>query len=680
MKLQDNPLIEAPKTPFGIPPFKDIKPEHFIPALSAAIASTQSEINRIAKNPDSPSFENTIEALESCGKDINRIALILFNLNSAETNSKIQKVTQEASPILTRFSNDITLNKDLFKRIKHVYNNTDRAALSTEETILLKDRYLSFRNGGAELEGDKRKIFRDISEELSELTLKFEENLLAETNSFELHLTQTDELDGLPEGIIDAAAEEATAREKDGWVFTLNAPSYIPFMQYSSKRKLREHMFRAYSSRCYNNNDYDNRVLVLRIVNLRLELAKILGFECYADLILEERMANSRSKVNTFLDNIYKEAYSFALKDFKTVEDFARDKGFNHPIQKWDWAYYAEWLKRDLHSIDDEVLRPYFKLENVEKAVFNLASLLFGLSFKLISDSNAYHKDVKTYEVADSNGNHISVLMTDFHPRKGKSGGAWMTSYREQYRGDKAEIRPIVSIVMNFSKPSSKRPSLLTHNEVTTLLHEFGHALHGMLSKCKYESNSGTSVKRDFVELPSQIMENYAFEKEWLTKWAHHYLSGEIIPDELITKIKDSHTYNEGYACNRQLSFAMLDMDWHSITTPITDAVNDFENRSMQRTDIFPPVEGVNMSCAFGHLFSGGYAAGYYGYKWAEVLDADAFSVFQKNGIFDLETASRFRKSILEKGGSDDPSKLYKDFRGSEPSIRAFLKRSGFVN
>ncbi len=679
MNTDINPLLQVWETPFGLPPFNLIKEEHFIPALTEAINIAKTEINEITASSDKADFKNTIEALEHSGKQLNRIASTLFNLNSAETNTAIQEATQEASQLLTRFSNDITLDRDLFGKVLHVYKSADRDNLNEEQIILLDERYKTFRNGGAELKGAKRDRFREVSEELSMLTVKFEENVLAETNSYELCINNEDDLTGLPEGIINAASEEAEKRGKDGWVFTLHAPSYIPFMQYSRKRELRQTLLEAYTSRANHDNSNNNRSIVIKIANLRLELASLLGYNTFADYVLEDKMASSPSKVISFLEELHKAAKPFALQDLNSIKKFAREKGTTHSIERWDWAFFSEWMKKELYDIDDEVLRPYFSLDKVEKAIFGLAGKLYGLTFTELNNVPVYHPDTRAYEVCDSSDKHIAILLCDYHPRKGKSGGAWMTAYREQYLENNTDIRPIVSIVMNFSKASKDKPALLTHNELTTLLHEFGHALHGMLSLCIYESNSGTNVKRDFVELPSQIMENFAFEKEWLETWATHYKSNEKLPVQLIDKILESHTYNEGYACNRQLGFGILDMAWHSIKEALEVEVEEFEKKALGNTELLAQVKGANQSCAFGHLFSGGYAAGYYGYKWAEVLDADAFSLFKENGIFNRETAGKFRTNILEKGGSSDPMKLYKQFRGAEPTIDALLIRSGFV-
>ena len=674
-----NILLEKWETPHEIPPFDRIKPEDFVPAIREAINNARQEIQIIEGSKSKATFENTIIALEESARRLNIISATLFNLNSSETNKEIQAAVQEASRILTEFSNDISLNKKLFTRVKQVYNSDIRKNLNIESRILLDNKFRDFKRGGAELKGINRDRFRKITEELSVLSVQFEENLLSETNSFILHLESERDLKGLPENLIEAAAEEAVSRGTHGWVFTLHAPSYIPFMQNSENRELREKIFRAYSSRCFKENKNSNTGIVKKIVNLRLELAKLLGFDSYADYILEDRMAGSADKVNSFLTELSGASRPFALKDYDTITRYAHKLGHTGNVERWDWPFYAEKLKKELYSIDDEALRPFFRLEKAEEAIFKLAGTLYGLSFIPADKAPYYHPEVKTYNVINEEGRHLSVLMVDYHPRKGKSGGAWMTAYREQYKTGNKDIRPLISIVMNFNKATKNKPSLLSHNELTTLLHEFGHALHGMLSDCTYESLSGTNVKRDFVELPSQIMENWAYEKEWLDSWASHYKTGKKIPVRLINNIKSSLTFNEGYACNRQLGFAFLDMAWHSITEYFEGDIDSFEKDSDSKTELFSPVPGTNQSCAFGHLFSGGYAAGYYGYKWAEVLDADAFSQFKHAGIFDRKTADRFRQNILEKGGSDDPVKLYKNFRGSEPLIDALLERSGFV-
>lgn len=672
-----NPLLERWNTPYEAPPFNLIEVDHFKPAIDVALRSADDEINEISDNKEPPSFDNTVAALELCGEKLGRISSVLFNLNSAETSKELQAAVLDISPLLTRFSNDITLNEKLFGRIKAVFESMDSLELNREQQMLLVKKYRSFILGGAGLTGKDRLRFREISEELSTLTLKFEENVLNETNAFELHLLEFQDLSGLPEDIIEMAAMEAQKRNKEGWVFTLNYPSYIPFMQYSEKRELREKMLKAYNSRAFHNDERDNRLLVSRIVNLRLETARLLGFTNYAEMVLGDRMAEIPAKVESFLEELHYASHSAALRDFRNVEDFAAKLGHNGKIERWDWAFYSEKLKKARYDIDDKLLKPYFPLDKVEEAIFGLASRLYGLRFERNDQIPVYNDEVKTWEVYDKDNSILAVLYLDFHPRSGKNGGAWMTSFREQRKENGARIIPLVSIVSNFARSTGSQPSLLTFNELTTFLHEFGHALHGILSQCTYESLSGTNVARDFVELPSQFMQNWAYEKEWLDTWAVHYITGEKLPYEVIERIREASTFNEGYACNRQLGFGLLDMTWHTINEPFNGDINDLEASAMIKTELFPKNESLNMSCSFTHLFGGGYASGYYGYKWAEVLDADAFKFFRESGIFNPDVADSFRRNILEKGESDEPMDLYIKFRGREPSMDAFLERSG---
>ena len=672
-----NPLLAEWNTPFGTPPFNIIGTNHFKPAIEEAIKIAAEEIKKITENTEAPDFENTISTLDRSGETLGKITALLFNLNSAETNKSLQEVTQEVSPLLTRFSNDITLNKKLFKRIKTVSETIEISRLNTEQKILTERKFRNFILGGAALKEEERKRFRQISEELATLSLKFEENVLEETNSFELHITEREDLAGLPESLIEMASMEAEKRKKKGWIFTLHFPSYIPFMQYSERRDLRAKMLKAYSSRAFRANEFDNSQNTLNIANLRLEIAKMLGFSTFAEMILGDRMADTPEKVEIFLEELYRASKPAALRDFEHIRNFALSQGHTDKIERYDWAFYSEKLKKKLYDIDDEILKPYFSLNNVETAVLGLATSLYGLSFIRNITIPVYNPEVKTFEVYDHDDAFLAILYIDYHPRPGKSGGAWMTSYRDQKNVNGKEVRPLISIVANFTRSSETRPSLLSFNELTTFLHEFGHSLHGMLTKCTYESLSGTNVSRDFVELPSQFMENFAFEKEWLDTWATHYLTGEKIPDEIISKIKEASTFNEGYACYRQLSFGFLDMAWHTITNPVHSTISEFESAAIAKTELFPKVEGVNMSASFGHIFGGGYASGYYGYKWAEVLDADAFSYFTETGIFNRETAAAFRKNILEKGGTEKPHDLYVGFRGKEPTIDALLTRSG---
>lgn len=676
-KTEKNPLLESFNTPHETPPFDRIKTGDYETAFGQAISEARKDIQTIIENPATPDFENTIVALDRAGERLNTVSSVFFNLNSACTNEEMQQIAQKVSPQLTEYSNSIYMNRSLFDRVKVVYDQKEQLALSPEQQTLLEDTWKAFVKGGANLEGTDKERFQEITIELSKLGLKFDENLLAETNDFLLHITDEKDLDGLPEGTIEMAAMTAKEKELEGWVFTLHAPSYIPFMKYANNRILREKMYRAYSSRGNRNNLYDNNEVIRKMVSLRLEKARLLGYRTYAEYVLTNRMAETPEKVNAFLEQLLAASHPHALAEKKEVEDFARRNGFTGELQRWDWAYYSNKLKQEKYAIDDEMLKPYFKLENVQQGVFGLANKLYGLTFKEVNNIPKYHEDVKTFEVYNGNGKFLAVLYTDFFPRNSKSGGAWMTEFRGQYKIDGKDVRPLVSIVMNFTKPTASKPSLLTFDEVTTFLHEFGHSLHGMLSQCNYNSTSGTNVYRDFVELPSQIMENWALEKEWLDSWAVHYQTGEKIPQEYITKIRDAANFQSGYQSDRQLSFGMVDLAWHSVTTPMTGSVQEFETLAMAPTESFPAVDSSSFSTAFGHIFGGGYAAGYYSYKWAEVLDADAFSVFKEKGIFDAATARAFRTNILEKGGSEHPMVLYKRFRGQEPNVDALLKRSG---
>lgn len=676
-KVEKNPLLSKFDTPYQTPPFDKIKHEHYMPALDSAISVARREIDAIVNNTEEPTFENTIEALDRSGKLLADVSNILFNLNEAETDSVLQQIVIEASPKLTDFSNDINLNPELFKRVKAVWEKRDSLTLTVEQQMLLDKTYKGFVRNGANLsEADKEK-YRAISRELSELTVKFNQNVLAETNSYKLHITNEADLAGLPQSLIDAAAYTAKQKGLEGWVITLDYPMYGPFMKYADNRELRKQLYMAYGNRCFKGNEYDNQKIAQRIANLRLELANLLGYPNFATFVLENRMAETPERVNQFLDQLVAASLPAAREEVKEVEEFARQQGFKGKLERWDWSYYSEKLKNAKYSYNEEELKPYFQLEKVIDGVFLLANKLYGLTFLPNGKIPVYHPDVKAYEVYDGSGRFMSVLYLDFFPREGKSGGAWMTSFRSQYRENGKDIRPIVSIVTNFTKPTDKQPSLLTFYEFSTFLHEFGHALHGMLTDCNYSSLSGTSVYRDFVELPSQIMENFAVEKEYLDLFAVHYQTGEKIPQELVQKIIDSRNFQAGYFSLRQLGFGILDMAWHTITKPITEDVDSFEKKVLNPLDVLPPVKGTNMSVTFGHIFEGGYAAGYYGYKWAEVLDADAFELFKEKGIFNREVAQSFRENILSRGGSEHPMTLYKRFRGQEPTIDALLKRSG---
>ncbi len=676
----DNPLSGNWNIPYSIAPFNEIKPGHFKPAVEHAIEVARMEIDEIVAGKAEPDFVNTIEALEKAGELLNRITPVLFNLNSADTTPELQAAAQDVSPLLTNFANDITLNPDLFKKVKTVFDKKNSLGLNPEQFILLDRKYKGFIRGGAALSDDDKEKFRAITVEMSALSLKFEENVLAETNDFKMLLTSANDLAGLPDGVREAAATIAKEKGKEGWLFTLHSPSYVPFMQYSDRRDLRERMFRAYALRACHGNDRDNRALTVRLANLRLQVAQLLGYPDYASYVLEERMASTPEEVNTFLGNLLKASTTAGKHDLKDIEEFAHGLGHPGRVDRWDWAYYSEKLRMQLYNIDDEALRPYMPLEKVKEAVLGLATTLYGLTFRENREIPVYNPEVTAYEVIDGDKGVTAILMLDFHPRPGKSGGAWMTGFREQRRENNERVIPVVSLVMNFTRPTPTRPSLLSHSEMNTFLHEFGHAMHGMLSDCTYESLAGTNVKRDFVELPSQIMENWAWEKEWLDTWAAHYQTGAKIPDDILTKLKESLTYNEGYSCMRQLSFGLLDMAWHTLKKTFEGDILTFERSAMAPAEILPPADEACMSVSFAHLFSGGYAAGYYGYKWAEVLDADAFSLFRERGIFDRETAMSFRRNILERGGSREPDELFKAFRGREPSIDPLIERSGFKN
>ena len=676
-KTEQNPLLTDFTTPHQTPPFDKIKAEHYEPAFDAAIEEAQRDIDRIANSKEAPTFENTIVALDAAGKRLGDVSGIFFNLNACLTDSVMQDIAQNVSPKLTAYSHAIYMNPTLFARVKQVHEQKEKLNLNTEQTTLLENTWKAFIDGGANLEGEAKERFKEVSIELSKLSLTFDKNERAETNAFELLVTDEKDLSGLPEGVKEMAAMTAKQKGKEGWIFTLHYPSMAPFMKYADNRALREQMYRANASRAYRNNENNNEEVIKKITALRLEKAKLLGYATYADYALTDRMANTPAIVNGFIDQLHEASHRHALKDKAEVEAYARSKGLKGELQRWDWSYYSNKLMQEKYALDDEMLRPYFQLENVQRGVFDLATRLYGITFKEVTNIPLYHPEVKTYEVRDNDGSFLAVLYTDFFPRESKGGGAWMTAFRGQKMTDGKDQRPLVSLVMNFTRSTDSLPALLTFQEVTTFLHEFGHALHGIFGKCTYGSTSMDGVSRDFVELPSQFMENYALEKEWLDTWATHYKTGETIPQEYIDKIKRSSNFQAGYGSDRQLSFGMVDMAWHTITAPVTEPLVDFEQRAMGRTEIMPLVKGTAFSPAFGHIFAGGYAAGYYGYKWAEVLDADAFSLFKQRGIFDRATAESFRREVLEKGASENPMTLYKRFRGQEPTVDALLERSG---
>jgi len=666
-------------TPFNTAPFSKIKNKDFLPAFKKAIQEAKAEIDAIVKNPEVPSFQNTIEALDFSGEQLDRISSIFFNLNSAETNDDIQKIAQKVSPILSEFSNDITLNEDLFKRVKIVYDTKDTLTLTPEQQTLLDKKYKAFSRNGANLSKEKKLQLREIDKKLSQIKLKFGENVLAETNKYDMLITKENDLSGLPEGTIEAAKQLAESKNKEGWLFTLDYPSYVPFMTYADSRELRKKLAIDSGKKGFHNDTLDNQQNVLNIAKLRFERAQLLGYKTHAHFVLEERMAKTPEKVTSFLDELLEKAKPSATREFEELEAFAKDLDGISKLEKWDSAYYSEKLKQKLFDLDDEKLKPFFKLENVINGVFLVAQKLYGLHFEEIHTIDTYHQDVLTYKVTNNKGELISIFYADFFPRAGKRNGAWMTSFKPQCIKNNVNERPHISIVCNFTKPTKSKPSLLTFNEVTTLFHEFGHALHGMLANTTYPSLSGTSVFWDFVELPSQILENWCYEKEALELFAKHYETEEVISMELVQKIKTSATFHEGMQTLRQISFGLLDMSWHGQDpTPIKE-VKSHELNAFENTRLFPDVAENCMSTSFSHIFQGGYSSGYYSYKWAEVLDADAFEYFKEHGIFNKEVSTKFKDNVLSKGGTEDPMILYKRFRGQEPKPEALLKRAGLI-
>ncbi len=672
-----NPLLEKSTHPYNAPAFDKIKTEHYLPAFKEAIAEGKQEIEAIVNNQQEPTFENTILALNYAGEKLNTVSSLFFNINEANTNEQMQKTAEEVSPLLTEYSMSITLNDKLFERIKAVYQQKESLNLGQEEARLLEQTYKQFANNGANLSPEDKEKFAKIQEELSLLSLKFGNNTLAATNAFILHITDSTQLAGLPAYALSAGASEAKARNLEGWVFTLQHPSMSPFMQFCQNRELREKMWRASNTKCIGG-EFDNQAIVKRIAELRIQEANLLGHKLYSDYALEERMAKNTETVNNFLNDLLEKSLPYAKKDVEAIQKYANQNGLEGKLMPWDFSYYSEKLKNEKYAINDELLKPYFKLENVQKAVFALADSLYGLKFTEAKDIPGYHPDVQVYDVTDANGKHMALFYSDFYPRDSKGGGAWMTEFRGQgFNKEGVEERPFVSIVCNFTKPTETEPSLLTFYEVTTLLHEFGHALHGILAEGKYSGLTGTNVARDFVELPSQIMENWATQKEYLASFAKHYQTGEVIPDELIQKIIDSKNYNSGYASVRQLNFGITDMAWHTISEVPQEDVVTYEAKAIEHAQIMPYIEGTAFSTSFGHIFSGGYAAGYYSYKWAEVLEADAFQVFKEKGIFNKEVAESFRKNILSRGNIEDADVLYRNFRGRDPRPEALMEKLG---
>ncbi len=669
-----NPLLAAWNTPHETPPFSEIELADYEPAFDAAIACSRAEIDAIVNNPKKPTFGNTIVALERQGELLNRIAGLFFNLLEADTSDEMQEIAQRVQPKLTELSNDISLNPELFARVKQVYEHPGR--LRKEDKKLLEDTYQSFARNGAALSDADKELYRKYTSELSGLTLQFGQNALAATNAFTLNITDPKVVAELPAFVKEGMAAEAKARGEKGWTVTLQHPSYLPFMTYSSNRELKEKLWKASNSRALGG-EFDNTQIVKKIANTRLKIANLLGYKCYADYVLERRMAENTKTVNDFLAELLAETKSYADADYRTVSDYAASLGFKGQLMPWDWSYYTEKYKDEKYALNDELVKPYLKLENVKKGVFMLANKLYGLNFTPNDKVAVYHPDVTAYDVTDADGRFMAVLYLDFFPRESKRSGAWMTEFRGTKTEDGAETRPLVSLVMNFTKPTETAPSLLTFDELETFLHEFGHALHGMLGEGEYESQTGTNVYRDFVELPSQLMENWATEKEFLDLWAVHYETGEPIPAEIVDRIVAAQNYLAAYGNVRQLSFGMTDMAWHTLTEPFEGDVERFEAVSMAPTQVLPVVSGTAMAPAFGHIFSGGYAAGYYGYKWAEVLEADAFSLFKEKGIFNREVASSFRENVLSKGGTEHPMELYVRFRGHKPETKALIEKMG---
>lgn len=675
-----NPFFENIHTPHGTVPFDRIAVEHYAPAIREGIRRQNEEIDAIVHNPAPANFQNTILALELSGELLRRVETVFDNLLSAETNDAMQDLAKELMPLLSEHANNITLNEHLFEHVKTAYEHRNDEALTAEQRKLTEDTYEGFVRSGANLQGADKEKYRDLSRQLSLLTLQFSENNLKETNDYQLVLTDDSQLKGLPESAIEAARETAKEKGQGGWIFTLQAPSYVPFLTYADDRELRKELYMAYNTKCTHPNACNNQEIVKQLVNTRLEIARLLGYKDYASYKLERRMAQNSENVYRLLRQLLIAYKPTALKEFAEVQAVAREEqGEDFVLMPWDWSYYSQKLKDRKFNINDEMLRPYFELENVKKGVFGLATRLYGITFRKNPEIPVYHKDVDAYEVFDRDGSFLAVLYTDFHPRAGKRSGAWMTSYKGQWIDQQTgeNSRPHVSLVMNFTKPTQDKPALLTFGEVETFLHEFGHSLHGMFANSTYESLSGTNVYWDFVELPSQFMENFATEKEFLHTFARHYQTGELIPDELVQRLIDARNFNVAYACLRQVSFGLLDMAWYTRTTPFDGDVRTYEKQAWAEAQILPQLEETCMSTQFSHIFAGGYAAGYYSYKWAEVLDADAFSLFRQKGIFNPEVAQSFRENILSKGGTEHPMTLYKRFRGQEPTIDALLIRNG---
>ena len=675
----ENPLLKESSAPFGAPEFDKIKNEHYLPAFEAGIAEAKAEIDAIVANQEEPTFENTIEAMEVAGQTLNNVAGIFYNLMEADTNDEMQQIAEQISPMLNEYSMYVSLNPDLFQKVKAVYEKKDELGLAPDQMKLLEDNYKGFVRGGANLSDADKELYSKWSEELSLITLQFSKNVLAATNAYVLNITDSTKLGGLPEFVKTMAAETAAEKGLEGWAFTLDAPSYSPFLKYSTERDLRKQIWTAYNTRAIGGEN-DNTEIVKKIVDLRIKIANILGYETYADYALEERMAKNKLTVNEFVKNLLEPSMEFAKKDVADVYAFAKKNGFeDSQLQSWDFSYWSEKYQQAEYSLSAEELKPYFQLESCIDAVFGLATRLYGISFTELDNVPVYHPDVKVYEVNDVDGRHLALFYADFFPRASKRGGAWMTEFRGQSIRDGVEYRPFISTVMNFTKPTADAPALITHDELVTFLHEFGHALHGIFAEGRYGSLTGTNVPRDFVELPSQIMENWAFEPDYLNSFAKHYQTGEPIPAELIEKVVAAKNYLAGYAQVRQLHFGYLDMAWHSLTELPAESTVEFEQKVLAPYAIMPAVEGSAFSTSFSHIFSGGYSAGYYSYKWAEVLEADAFSLFKEKGIFNTEVSNSFRKNILSMGGTEDAAVIYRNFRGHDPEPQALMEKLGLT-
>ena len=675
----ENPLLKESSAPFGAPEFDKIKNEHYLPAFEAGIAEAKAEIDAIVANQEEPTFENTIEAMEVAGQTLNNVAGIFYNLMEADTNDEMQQIAEQISPMLNEYSMYVSLNPDLFQKVKAVYEKKDELGLAPDQMKLLEDNYKGFVRGGANLSDADKELYSKWSEELSLITLQFSKNVLAATNAYVLNITDSTKLGGLPEFVKTMAAETAAEKGLEGWAFTLDAPSYSPFLKYSTERDLRKQIWTAYNTRAIGGEN-DNTEIVKKIVDLRIKIANILGYETYADYALEERMAKNKLTVNEFVKNLLEPSMEFAKKDVADVYAFAMKNGFeDSQLQSWDFSYWSEKYQQAEYSLSAEELKPYFQLESCIDAVFGLATRLYGISFTELDNVPVYHPDVKVYEVNDADGRHLALFYADFFPRASKRGGAWMTEFRGQSIRDGVEYRPFISTVMNFTKPTADAPALITHDELVTFLHEFGHALHGIFAEGRYGSLTGTNVPRDFVELPSQIMENWAFEPDYLNSFAKHYQTGDPIPAELIEKVVAAKNYLAGYAQVRQLHFGYLDMAWHSLTELPAESTVEFEQKVLAPYAIMPAVEGSAFSTSFSHIFSGGYSAGYYSYKWAEVLEADAFSLFKEKGIFNTEVSNSFRKNILSMGGTEDAAVIYRNFRGHDPEPQALMEKLGLT-